>query len=381
MLVGVPQEIKTDEYRVGLRPAAVRELVEHGHSVVVETGAGAGVEFDDAAYHAAGAEVVASGEGVFERAEMIVKVKEPPQETALLRRDQVLFTYLYLAPDPEQAAGLIDAECIAIAYETVTHGSGGLPLLTPMSQVAGRMAVQAGARCLEKPMRGRGLLLGGVPGVGLARVTLVGGGVAGGHALRMAVGMGADVTVIDRSLTRLAELDDLYGGRLKTLYSTAEAVETGVTEADLVIGAVLVRGAAAPKLIMREMVGRMKPGSVIVDVSVDQGGCCETPRATTHREPTYTVDSVVHYCVAKMPGGTGTDLHNGAQQRHATVRPRARRSRRVDGSCQRPPFAQRPQCLPRASHACGGRARSRLYVRRARASDRVGCTFAGGRLT
>lgn len=303
MLLGVPKEIKTDENRVGLTPSAVRELVVHGHAVVVETGAGVGVDFDDEAYRSAGAQVAADAAEVYARAEMIVKVKEPqPSETAMLRPDQVLFAYLHLAPDPEQTEALLRSGCIAIAYETVSDAHGGLPLLAPMSEVAGRMAVQAGARCLEKVMGGRGLLLGGVPGVGPASVTVLGGGVAGGNALQMATGLGADVTVVDKNLHRLAALDAQYQGRCKTLYSTVEAVEQAVLQADLVIGTVLVPGSAAPKLVERAMVERMKSGSVIVDLSVDQGGCCETTQATTHREPTYEVDGVVHYCVANMPG-------------------------------------------------------------------------------
>jgi len=303
MLLGVPREIKADENRVGLTPSSVREVIEHGHQVIVETNAGAGVDFEDEAYRNAGAEIVDTAKEIFDRAEMIVKVKEPqPSETAMLHPDQVLFTYLHLAPDPEQTDGLQKSGCIAIAYETVTNDRGGLPLLAPMSEVAGRMAVQAGSRCLEKIMGGRGLLLGGVPGVGAARVAILGGGVAGGNALQMAVGMGAEVTVLDKSLTRLAYLDELYGGRVRTLYSTAESVEESVVEADLVIGTVLLPGAAAPKLVKREMIKKMKPGAVIVDVSVDQGGCCETTKATTHHQPTYVVDDVVHYCVANMPG-------------------------------------------------------------------------------
>jgi alanine dehydrogenase len=300
MLVGVPREVKTDENRVGLTPSSVREVVEHGHGVVVESGAGANIDFSDEDYRAAGAEIAAD---VFARADMIVKVKEPqPDETRQLRPDQILFAYLHLAPDPEQATGLQASGCTAIAYETVTSDRGTLPLLAPMSEVAGRMAVQAGARCLEKVMGGRGLLLGGVPGVGPAKVTVLGGGVAGNNAVRMATGLGADVAVLDKSLPRLAELDDQYVGRVRTLYSTVESVEQTVTEADLVIGTVLQPGAAAPKLIKRPMLERMKPGAVIVDVAVDQGGCAETTHATTHGEPTYTVAEVVHYCVANMPG-------------------------------------------------------------------------------
>ncbi|MEX1080799.1 MAG: alanine dehydrogenase [Halofilum sp. (in: g-proteobacteria)] len=303
MLLGVPKEIKTDEHRVGLTPSSVRELVEHGHTVLVETGAGSGIDFDDAAYRAAGAQIAREAGEVYERAEMVVKVKEPqPSETTLLRPDQILFAYLHLAPDPEQTDGLQRSSCIAIAYETVTDVRGGLPLLAPMSEVAGRMAVQAGARCLEKIMGGRGLLLGGVPGVGPASVAILGGGVAGGNALQMAVGLGAEVTVVDKSLHRLAALDANYRGRCKTLYSTVEGVEQVVLDADLVIGTVLVPGSAAPKLVTRDMVRRMKAGSAIVDLSVDQGGCCETTRPTTHREPTYEVDDVIHYCVANMPG-------------------------------------------------------------------------------
>ena len=303
MLVGVPTEIKANENRVGLVPSSVREVIAHGHQVVVESGAGQGVDFSDGAYREAGAEVVDSAAEVFERAEMVVKVKEPqPSETAMLRPDQILFTFLHLAPDPEQTTGLQRSGATAIAYETVTNHRGGLPLLAPMSEVAGRLSIQAGARCLEKIMGGRGVLMGGVPGVGPARVAILGGGVAGSNALRMAIGMGAEVTVLDKNLDRLAQLDDLYGGRIKTWYSTEESVEQAVLEADLVVGTVLLPGAAAPKLIKRDMVRRMKAGSAIVDVSVDQGGCAETTQATTHQEPTYIVDDVVHYCVANMPG-------------------------------------------------------------------------------
>jgi alanine dehydrogenase len=320
MLLGVPREIKADEHRVGLTPTSVREVVEHGHAVIVETGAGAGVAFDDAAYRDAGAEVVASASEVFERAELVVKVKEPQsRETDMLAREQALFTYLHLAPDPDQTERLQACGCTAIAYETVTNDRGALPLLAPMSEVAGRMSVQAGARCLEKIMGGRGLLLGGVPGVGPAKVVILGGGVAGGNALRMAVGAGADVTVIDKSLERLAELDDQYGGAIKTLYSTAESVEQSVAAADLVIGTVLLPGSAAPKLVKRSTLAAMKPGAVIVDVSVDQGGCCETTKATTHHDPTYIVDGIVHYCVANMPGAvarTSTIALNNATLPH-----------------------------------------------------------------
>lgn len=303
MLVGAPKEIKNHEYRVGLTPASVRELTRRGHRVLAQTGAGAEIGLDDDQYVAAGAEIAPDAAAVFAAADMIVKVKEPqPQECRMLRRGQTLFTYLHLAPDPEQTAALIDSGVTAVAYETVTDERGGLPLLAPMSEVAGRMAVQAGAHCLEKAQGGRGVLLGGVPGVTAATVTVLGGGVVGTNAARMALGLGAKVTVIDRSLARLRELDALFGGALQTIYSTHDAVEKHVLSADLVIGGVLIPGAAAPRLVTRDMVARMKRGAVIVDVAIDQGGCCETSRPTTHAEPTYVVDGVVHYCVANMPG-------------------------------------------------------------------------------
>jgi len=303
MLIGVPREVKTLEFRVGMTPSAVREAVHHGHEVIVEAGAGAGIDLTDEAYRAAGARIVGTAAEVFGRADMVVKVKEPqPAEYSLLRDGQILFTYLHLAPDPKQAEALVGSGCIAIAYETVTDARGGLPLLAPMSEVAGRMAIQAGAHCLEKARGGRGVLLGGVPGVPAGRVVVIGGGVVGTNAARMAMGLEAQVTVLDRSLGRLQELDTLYGGRIATLYSTVDAVEAAVLEADLVIGAVLVAGAAAPKLVTREMVARMRPGTVLVDVAIDQGGCFETSHPTTHAEPTFVVDEVVHYCVANMPG-------------------------------------------------------------------------------
>ncbi len=304
MLVGVPKEIKNHEYRVGLTPTSVRELVHHGHSVIVQTGAGAGIDFSDDQYRGAGAEIVPTAEAVFEHAEMIVKVKEPqPGECRMLREGQLLFTYLHLAPDPEQTRLLMESGAIAIAYETVTDARGGLPLLAPMSEVAGRMSIQAGARCLEKSMGGRGVLLGGVPGVPAAKVVILGGGVVGTNAARMAMGLGAHVVVLDRSLSRLKALDLQYGAMLNTIYSTVETVEAHVLTADLVIGAVLVPGAAAPRLVTRDLVRQMPPGSVVVDVAIDQGGCIETSRPTTHADPTYIVDGVVHYCVANMPGG------------------------------------------------------------------------------
>jgi alanine dehydrogenase len=303
MLIGVPREIKTLEHRVGLVPASVRELVVHGHRVLVESGAGAGINIDDAAYEAAGAEIVAAAGAVFGRAELIVKVKEPqPSECALLREGQVLFTYLHLAADPAQAEGLMASGCTAIAYETVTDRHGRLPLLAPMSEVAGRMSIQVGAHCLEKHQGGSGVLLGGVPGVHAAKVVVIGGGIAGTNAVRMAMGLEAQVFVLDKSLDRLYELDLRFGPMLNTLFATVDAVEQRVIDADLVVGAVLVPGGAAPKLVTREMVRAMRPGSVLVDISIDQGGCFETSRPTTHKEPTYVVDDVVHYCVTNMPG-------------------------------------------------------------------------------
>jgi alanine dehydrogenase len=302
MLIGVPKEVKTHEYRVGLTPGSVREVVHHGHDIIVETGAGAGIGFDDAAYAAAGARVAARAGEVFEAADLILKVKEPqPQEVTAVRQDQVLFTYLHLAANKSLAEGLIRSGAIAIAYETVTDAHGGLPLLAPMSEVAGRMAVQVGAHCLEKEQGGIGVLLGGVPGVPAAKVVILGGGVSGTNAARMAMGMEAYVTVIDRSLPRLYQLDLQFGAQLHTLFSTMENIEREVTAADLVIGAVLIPGAAAPKLVSRELVRAMKPGAVVVDISIDQGGCFETSRPTTHAAPTYVEEGVVHYCVTNMP--------------------------------------------------------------------------------
>ncbi len=303
MLIGVPKEIKNHEYRVGLVPSSVRELVSHGHEVIVETNAGMGIGISDATYKAAGATILGTAEEIFSRADMIIKVKEPqPNECKMLRENQILFTYLHLAPDPSQTKGLINSGCIAIAYETVTDNFGGLPLLAPMSEVAGRMSIQAGAHCLEKAQGGRGILLGGVPGVSAGRVVVIGGGVVGTNAIRMATGVEAQVTVIDKSIQRLKELDEQFGSKINTIYSTHDAIERYVSEADLVIGAVLIPGAAAPKLITKDLIKKMHQGSVLVDVAIDQGGCAETSRATTHQEPTYTVDGVVHYCVANMPG-------------------------------------------------------------------------------
>jgi len=303
MKIGVPKEIKIHEYRVGLVPAGVRELVDAGHQVLVQSSAGAGIGFEDAHYQAAGATIAASAADVFAAADLIVKVKEPQlAECRLLRPGQVLFTYLHLAADLAQAQALIDSKATAIAYETVTAADGSLPLLTPMSEVAGRMSVQVGANCLQKANGGCGVLLGGVPGVAPAKVVILGGGVSGTHAAEMAVGLRADVTVVDRSVKRLRELSSTFASRLKTVYSTAHAIEELVRDADLVIGAVLIAGAAAPKLVTRAMVKSMKPGAVLVDIAIDQGGCFETSRPTTHAEPTFLLDGVIHYCVTNMPG-------------------------------------------------------------------------------
>ncbi|AQZ52660.1 alanine dehydrogenase [Martelella mediterranea] len=315
MLVGCPREIKNHEYRVGLTPASVREYVAHGHQVIIETGAGEGIGAGDDAYRAAGATIVPDAATVFARADMIVKVKEPqPSEWAQLREGQLLYTYLHLAPDPEQTRGLLASGVTAIAYETVTDERGGLPLLAPMSEVAGRLSIQAGATALQKANGGLGVLLGGVPGVAPGKVVVIGGGVVGLHAALMATGLGAEVTILDRSLPRLRTLDELFRGRVKTLYSTTEALENEIFAADLVIGAVLVPGAAAPKLVTREMLPGMKAGAVMVDVAIDQGGCFETSHATTHSDPTFVVDGVVHYCVANMPGAvpitSATALNN-----------------------------------------------------------------------
>ena len=304
MLIGVPREIKNHEYRVGMAPASTREAIKHGHQVLVETGAGAGIGVKDSEYSQIGAEIVASPAEIFERAEMIVKVKEPQaSERALLREGQILFTYLHLAPDPDQTRDLIESGAVCIAYETVTSARGGLPLLAPMSMVAGRMSIQAGAYCLEHPHGGLGMLLGGVPGVDPAKVVILGAGVVGTHATHIAVGMGADVWVIDRNPVVLETHWQQFGRSTNTVFSTDDAIERHVLEADLVIGGVLIPGAAAPRLVTAAMVKNMKPGAVIVDVAIDQGGCFETSKPTTHADPTYIVDEVVHYCVANMPGG------------------------------------------------------------------------------
>jgi alanine dehydrogenase len=303
MRIGVPKEIKVHEYRVGLMPAGVRELVAGGHEVLVESGAGGGIGVEDAEFREAGAAIAATAAEVFQRADLVVKVKEPqPRECQMLRQGQVLFTYLHLAADAEQAEGLMKSGATAIAYETVTAPNGSLPLLTPMSEVAGRMSIQVGAASLQKANGGFGVLLGGVPGVAPAKVVILGGGVSGTHAAEMAVGLRADVTVVDRSVNRLRELSAIFGSALRTIYSTTATIERLVRDADLVVGAVLVAGAAAPKLITRAMVKTMKPGAVLVDISIDQGGCFETSRPTTHADPTFVVDGVIHYCVANMPG-------------------------------------------------------------------------------
>lgn len=323
MKIGVPKEIKNHEYRVGLTPASVRELTSRGHSVLLQAGAGASIGLSNEQYLAAGAELAADAATVFAKSEMIVKVKEPQAfECAMLRPGQILYTFLHLAPDPEQTAALIKSGAICIAYETITGPGGGLPLLAPMSEVAGRMAVQAGATHLEKSRGGMGILLGGVPGVPASHVVILGAGMVGTNALQMAVGFGARVTVIDQSVDRLRQLDLVFGNRINTLYSSAQNIEDAVLDAELVVGGVLIPGAAAPKLVSADMVAHMKKGAVIVDVAIDQGGCFETSHATTHAEPTYVVDGVVHYCVANMPGAvarTSTFALNNATIGHAVT--------------------------------------------------------------
>lgn len=323
MLIGVPKEIKNHEYRVGLTPASVRELTSRGHQVMVQVNAGGEIGLTDDAYKAAGATMIDSAAEIFAKAEMIVKVKEPqPVECAMLREGQILYTYLHLAPDPEQTAALVKSGAICFAYETITGQGGGLPLLAPMSEVAGRMSIQAGAAHLEKSKGGMGLLLGGVPGVAPAHVVVIGAGVVGTNALQMAVGAGARVTVLDKNVDRLRQLDLVFGNRITTLYSNVLSIEEAVLSADLVIGGVLVPGAAAPKLVSRDLISRMKKGAVVVDVAIDQGGCFETSHATTHADPTYVVDGVIHYCVANMPGAvarTSTFALNNATIGHAVA--------------------------------------------------------------
>jgi alanine dehydrogenase len=304
MLIGVPKEIKVKEFRVGLTPTSVRELAAHGHKIIIETSAGTGIGMDDAAYEAAGAEIVKTAKDVFDNAEMVIKVKEPQAiERAMLRKGQILFTYLHLAPDPEQTKDLVESGATCIAYETVTSPRGGLPLLAPMSEVAGRLSIQAGAYHLEKAHGGLGILLGGVPGVDPAKVVVIGGGMVGRHAVHIALGMGADVWCIDRNVDVLRSLWEQFDRPLNTVYSTKDSIEKHCMDADLVIGGVLIPGASAPKLITKDIVKKMKPGSVIVDVAIDQGGCTENSKATTHDDPVFVVDDVIHYCVANMPGG------------------------------------------------------------------------------
>lgn len=301
--IGVPKEVKNHEYRVGLTPSSVRELTSRGHTVFVQTQAGSGIGYMDDTYLDAGASIVSTAEEVFAKAELIVKVKEPqPQECKMLQSHQTLFTYLHLAPDAEQTKGLMQSRVTAVAYETVTDAQGGLPLLAPMSAVAGRMSIQIGAQMLEKIYGGSGILLGGIAGTEQGKVVILGGGVVGYNAARMAVGLGASVTILDKNTRRLAELDSLFQGRLQALYSTTDVVEKYVSDADVVVGAVLIPGAAAPRLVTRAMLGKMRPGSVLVDVAIDQGGCFETSRPTTHENPIYVVDGVIHYCVTNMPG-------------------------------------------------------------------------------
>lgn len=303
MLIGIPKEIKNHEYRVGMLPSSVRELIINGHQVIVERDAGSGIGFSDQDYIDIGAKILGTAAEIFEQAEMIIKVKEPlAKERAMLREDQILFTYLHLAPDLPQTEDLIKSKAVCIAYETVTANNGSLPLLAPMSEVAGRMSIQAGAQCLEKSNAGRGMLLGGVPGVSPAKVVIIGGGVVGSNAAQMAIGMGAHVIILDRSIDVLRKLDAQFGAQIETVFSSNDALEQHVLSADLVIGGVLVPGAAAPKLVTKDMIKQMKPGAAVVDVAIDQGGCFATSHATTHAEPTYIVDQVVHYCVANMPG-------------------------------------------------------------------------------
>lgn len=303
MKIGVPKEIKNHEYRVGLSPASAKELLAHGHQVTIESGAAAGIGLSDDVYADMGVKIVSTAEAIFAESDMIIKVKEPQAiECAQLSRGQLLFTYLHLAPDPQQTAALLESGVTAVAYETVTGPDNSLPLLAPMSEVAGRLSAQAGAHCLERAQGGCGVLMGGVPGTQPANVFVIGGGVVGHNAAYIARGMGANVTIVDRSIPRLRELDSEFGGRVNCLYSTKEAIEKHCAEADLVIGAVLVPGANAPKLVTKEIIKSMKPGSVVVDVAIDQGGCFETSKATTHQNPTFVVDDVVHYCVANMPG-------------------------------------------------------------------------------
>jgi alanine dehydrogenase len=360
MKIGCPTEVKPQEYRVGLTPHAAREAVAHGHEVIVQSGAGTGAGFPDAAYEVAGARIAASAEEIFAEADLIVKVKEPQAgERKLLREGQVLFTYLHLAPDPEQTHDLLASGATCIAYETVTDAAGGLPLLAPMSEVAGKLAPQVGAWTLQKANGGRGVLLGGVPGVGPAQVVVIGGGVVGTHAARVAAGMGADVTVLDRSLPRLRYLDDVFGGQFRTRHSSAGSMADLVAGADLVVGAVLVPGAAAPRLVSRAQLSTMKPGAVLVDVAIDQGGCFETSRPTTHEDPIYEVDGIMHYCVANMPGAvarTSTIALGNATMPYMLALAGQGLAAGLHG---RPASPGRPQHPCRPPHLRGGRPRAR----------------------
>ena len=351
MLIGVPREIKVHEYRVGLTPSSAREVVAHGHEVIVETGAGEGIGLTDADYEAAGATIVSGAKDVFERAEMVVKVKEPQAaERKMLRAGQVLFTYLHLAPDPDQTRDLVESGATCIAYETVTSAAGGLPLLAPMSEVAGRLSVQAGAYFLEKAHGGHGVLLGGVPGVDPAKVVIIGGGTVGRHAAHIALGMGADVWVIDRNVDVLRSLWQQFDRPLNTVYSTRDAIEKHCIEADLVIGGVLIPGASAPKLITADLVERMKPGSVFVDVAIDQGGCSETSRPTTHDTPTYVVSGVIHYCVANMPGAVPKTSTHALNNVTLPFRFGAWGQGMAASPDRRSAFAEWPECACRSGH-------------------------------
>ncbi len=357
MLVGVPKEIKNHEYRVGLTPGSVRELVRHGHRVIVQKHAGAAIGLHDADYSAAGAGLAESAAEVFERGELIVKVKEPqPDECRQLRPDQTLFTYLHLAPDPRQTELLLASGVTAIAYETVTDRLGGLPLLTPMSEVAGRMAIQVGAANLEKSRGGSGVLLGGVPGVAPGKVTILGGGVVGSNAALIAIGIGADVTIIDRSLERLRSLHGRFGQRIRTLHLTGEAVESSAADADLIVGAILAPGAKTPRLLRRDQLRKLRPGTVLVDVSIDQGGCFETSHPTIHAATSRpsSVDRIVHHCIANMPGAVALTPRFRAEQRHPAIHPRPRRQGLPPRPARRSAPAQRPECLSGKGHLRSG---------------------------
>ena len=349
MIIGVPTEVKSDEYRVGLRPVGAEVLRRHGHSVLIQSGAGVGTGFEDADYAKAGAKIVTGADHVWATAEMIIKVKEPqPEEILRIREDQVLFTYFHFAADKELTIGCLERKCISCAYETLTNDAGHLPLLTPMSEIAGKLSTQEGAKYLERPQGGRGVLLGGVPGVEPGHVLVIGGGVVGSCAAHVAAGMGADVVVMDVNIDRMRELDEIMPANVKTIYSDPQAIREHLDWADLVIGAVLIPGAKAPHLISRDDLTHLRPGAVIVDVAIDQGGCVETARVTTHSDPVYVVDGVLHYCVGNMPGGRGTDIHCRSDQRHAPLVGEAGRSRADGTRPSRPPFCQCDQYGPRS---------------------------------